>query len=346
MEVRCDKCQARYRVADEKVGPQGLTMKCGKCGNQFRVARNGAPVGAAQQPLPLGLAATPAARPQAPRSNATGASGLPPAGPASPAATKPQVTAANPHAAAAKPQAAAAKSQLAPAPSAPAEPPKAAAGASASGPGANPAMPAASGIAGEGVSNPGTPMPAAAPVKPPVDRQRTGDIASGPSPVAGAGHSPAQRERKAGPAGASALPTVAEAMADIGSTADAPETDPVAAPAGSRGAATDVRSGAGGVPAPRPGTAGPAIESTAGRAVVKAPPRRLMFGIAGVVVALVILLLALGALRCAAPGAGAAVRRSQVRSLDARAAAQVEADKDSFGSDEKAAPKLKANPGQ
>ena len=39
MEVRCDKCQARYRVDDNRIGPQGLTMRCGKCQNTFKVTR-------------------------------------------------------------------------------------------------------------------------------------------------------------------------------------------------------------------------------------------------------------------------------------------------------------------
>jgi len=41
MEVRCDQCQARYRVDDARVGPKGLSMRCGKCGNTFRLQRDG-----------------------------------------------------------------------------------------------------------------------------------------------------------------------------------------------------------------------------------------------------------------------------------------------------------------
>ena len=41
MEVRCDQCQARYRVDDARVGPKGLAMRCGKCGNTFRLAQDG-----------------------------------------------------------------------------------------------------------------------------------------------------------------------------------------------------------------------------------------------------------------------------------------------------------------
>src|SRR3954471_12649352 len=41
MDVRCDQCQARYRIDDSRVGPKGLAMRCGKCGNTFRLARDG-----------------------------------------------------------------------------------------------------------------------------------------------------------------------------------------------------------------------------------------------------------------------------------------------------------------
>ena len=57
MEVRCEKCQARYRVDDARIGPQGLTMRCGKCQNTFKVMR--------EPPKPA--APPPAARPAAPK---------------------------------------------------------------------------------------------------------------------------------------------------------------------------------------------------------------------------------------------------------------------------------------
>jgi predicted Zn finger-like uncharacterized protein len=63
MEVRCDKCQARYRVDDARVGPQGLTMRCGKCQNTFKVTRDpaqaGAPEAAKAASAPKPAAATP-----------------------------------------------------------------------------------------------------------------------------------------------------------------------------------------------------------------------------------------------------------------------------------------------
>jgi predicted Zn finger-like uncharacterized protein len=60
MDVRCDKCQARYRIDDARVGPQGLAMRCGKCGNTFRATRETA------QPAAASLEAKPAATPAVP----------------------------------------------------------------------------------------------------------------------------------------------------------------------------------------------------------------------------------------------------------------------------------------
>ena len=51
MEVRCDKCQARYKVDDARIGPQGLTMRCGKCQNVFKVTK-AAPQQASPPPPP------------------------------------------------------------------------------------------------------------------------------------------------------------------------------------------------------------------------------------------------------------------------------------------------------
>src|SRR5437868_15304295 len=97
MEVRCDKCQARYRVDDARIGPQGLTMRCGKCQNTFKVMREApAPVMPDQAPVPPKPAAAapkPApARPPEPAANATmvfGQSPVAPSKPVMPAAAKP-----------------------------------------------------------------------------------------------------------------------------------------------------------------------------------------------------------------------------------------------------------------
>ena len=50
MEVRCEKCQARYRVDDARIGPQGLTMRCGKCQTTFKVVRSAPAAEAAAMP--------------------------------------------------------------------------------------------------------------------------------------------------------------------------------------------------------------------------------------------------------------------------------------------------------
>ena len=70
MDVRCDKCQARYRIDDARVGPQGLAMRCGKCGSTFRATREmaqapaAAPTAASTPAAPTAAAPRPA--PKAP----------------------------------------------------------------------------------------------------------------------------------------------------------------------------------------------------------------------------------------------------------------------------------------
>jgi predicted Zn finger-like uncharacterized protein len=66
MKFTCDKCSAQYMISDEKVGPNGVKVRCKKCGNVVVVRRP------AQAP-----AAAPAAeaRPAAP-STAAGGNGL------------------------------------------------------------------------------------------------------------------------------------------------------------------------------------------------------------------------------------------------------------------------------
>jgi len=68
MEVRCDQCQARYRVDDARVGPKGLSMRCGKCGNTFRLQRDGTVTKALARPpgIPTPGTATPLATSPAP----------------------------------------------------------------------------------------------------------------------------------------------------------------------------------------------------------------------------------------------------------------------------------------
>jgi predicted Zn finger-like uncharacterized protein len=70
MDVRCDKCQARYRIDDARVGPKGLNMKCGKCGNTFSVTKDAAAAPSAPPPAPASKPA-PAAAKAEPAANAT-----------------------------------------------------------------------------------------------------------------------------------------------------------------------------------------------------------------------------------------------------------------------------------
>ncbi|HXN56243.1 MAG TPA: zinc-ribbon domain-containing protein [Myxococcales bacterium] len=64
MVVRCDKCQARYRIDDARAGTFGLTLKCGKCGNLFPATPVAKPAdsGSAKPAAPAGALAEAAAR--------------------------------------------------------------------------------------------------------------------------------------------------------------------------------------------------------------------------------------------------------------------------------------------
>src|SRR5437868_10059971 len=121
MEARCDKCQARYKVDDARIGPQGLTMRCGKCQNTFKVMKPAAE--AAPEP-PAPPPPVPKAPPKAaPKEGATmmfaapkldlPKPGAPPArSPTPPAgAAKPAPAAAKPAAPASKPPATAAPAE-------------------------------------------------------------------------------------------------------------------------------------------------------------------------------------------------------------------------------------------
>ncbi|HTO95722.1 MAG TPA: zinc-ribbon domain-containing protein [Myxococcales bacterium] len=205
MEVRCEKCQARYRVDDSRIGPQGLTMRCGKCQNTFRVMR-------APAPAP---AAAPAPEPAAPpASNATMMFAAPAAAPKP--APKP---AAPPAAAAPAPDESAGRTMMfpsapAPPPAAPAKPPPGSAqGGSGtivfSQPRPSPAKPA-----------PAPPTRPALPKAPAGDAQRSTMI-FGASPGAPAAAPPPPQPPPAAPAkepeppAAAAAPPAAEAPAPI-----------------------------------------------------------------------------------------------------------------------------------
>src|SRR5687768_12672108 len=60
MIVKCEKCQARFRMNDEKVSDAGVRVRCSKCQHTFKVRRDGGEGGAEQAPDPAPL---PAARP-------------------------------------------------------------------------------------------------------------------------------------------------------------------------------------------------------------------------------------------------------------------------------------------
>lgn len=42
MKFSCDQCQAQYMIADEKVGPKGVKVRCKKCGNIISVTKDAA----------------------------------------------------------------------------------------------------------------------------------------------------------------------------------------------------------------------------------------------------------------------------------------------------------------
>ncbi|MFL5309554.1 MAG: zinc-ribbon domain-containing protein, partial [Myxococcales bacterium] len=205
MDVRCDKCQARYRIDDARVGAQGLAMRCGKCGNTFRATREAAqpaaaaPIAtnaAAAPPGPPATAPRPAPKPSAaaPKLPAAAGTVMFAAPPTSAAPVKPAGPAGVP---------AAAAPPLAPLPGARATPPKpvAAAPKAAGGPAGAVAPPLADEAAGR------TMMFNAAPslkTQPPRTPAGTVKPLSKPTDAAGAtlvfGAAPAVAQRPKAPA--------------------------------------------------------------------------------------------------------------------------------------------------
>jgi Meckel syndrome type 1 protein len=62
MIVTCTNCQAKFRIADEKVGPKGVKVRCSKCQNVFPVRRETqgpAPASTVPPPLPRGAKSGP-----------------------------------------------------------------------------------------------------------------------------------------------------------------------------------------------------------------------------------------------------------------------------------------------
>ena len=43
MDVRCEKCGTEYEFDEDRIGPNGVTVKCTNCGHVFKVRRPGGP---------------------------------------------------------------------------------------------------------------------------------------------------------------------------------------------------------------------------------------------------------------------------------------------------------------
>jgi predicted Zn finger-like uncharacterized protein len=52
MIVKCERCQTRFKIPDEKVTDKGVKVRCTKCQNTFRVTREGATAGTGVPPAP------------------------------------------------------------------------------------------------------------------------------------------------------------------------------------------------------------------------------------------------------------------------------------------------------
>src|SRR5512144_1155077 len=55
MKFTCDRCDAQYMISDEKVGPNGVKVRCKKCSHIIlvrRAAENGAAAAEAPAPAP------------------------------------------------------------------------------------------------------------------------------------------------------------------------------------------------------------------------------------------------------------------------------------------------------
>lgn len=52
MIVKCERCQTRFKIPDEKVTEKGVKVRCTKCQNTFRVTREAAAVAPGEPPAP------------------------------------------------------------------------------------------------------------------------------------------------------------------------------------------------------------------------------------------------------------------------------------------------------
>lgn len=56
MIVKCDQCQTRFKIPDEKVTEKGVKVRCTKCQNTFRVKKGAAETAATTPPSPAAAA--------------------------------------------------------------------------------------------------------------------------------------------------------------------------------------------------------------------------------------------------------------------------------------------------
>ncbi|WNZ60549.1 zinc-ribbon domain-containing protein [Myxococcus sp. MxC21-1] len=52
MIVKCERCQTRFKIPDEKVTEKGVKVRCTKCQNTFRVTREAAAGAPGEPPAP------------------------------------------------------------------------------------------------------------------------------------------------------------------------------------------------------------------------------------------------------------------------------------------------------
>lgn len=361
MEVRCDKCQARYRVDDARIGPQGLTMRCGKCQNTFKVTKPaaGAPAPAAAAPTP---AAAPPSKPAAPAGDVGSTMVFGQASPAAKAAAAALASKPAPAAAAAKPGA----TKPAPTPAAPAAeegagrtmmfqtgnlkpaaPKKAGPEAGATmvfgqSP-AKPAAPAAAKPAPKGDPDAGATMvfgqsplakPAAAPAAKAPGMSKTPATAvkppapSKPAPAPEPEPEPlAAAEPEAAPEEATAPGAEEAPQADAAAESGEPVAEPSVAAAGDHGEGEEMPDTTGESEEPAGGVEAEGAEPAGEEgAFDKAPPKGLLIGVAAGVAVLVLLVIGLLVMKKMGhhPPPQAAI--------DALTAAQTEADKDTLAS--------------
>src|SRR3954471_3965229 len=58
MIVKCEQCQTRFKIPDDKATDKGVKVRCTKCQHTFRVKRDGAAVGGEPTPAPVASKST------------------------------------------------------------------------------------------------------------------------------------------------------------------------------------------------------------------------------------------------------------------------------------------------